>query len=137
MRDYREKYKTQIQMNITSMMDVVFMLLIIFMITAPLMHAEVDVKLPKSSAAKVKDETSIVVSVTKSGEIYIGKSKVPIEAFGEEMKKLAASGRVTSISLKGDEGINYGIIMRVVGDIKSAGIENLGLVAIPEKKRGR
>ncbi|MCD6501497.1 biopolymer transporter ExbD [bacterium] len=137
MRDYREKYKTQIQMNITSMMDVVFMLLIIFMITAPLMHAEVDVKLPKSSAAKVKDETSIVVSVTKSGEIYIGKSKVPIEAFGEEMKKLAASGRVTSISLKGDKDINYGIIMRVVGDIKSAGIENLGLVAIPEKKRGR
>ena len=137
MRDYREKYKTQIQMNITSMMDVVFMLLIIFMITAPLMHAEVDVKLPKSSAAKVKDETSIVVSVTKSGEIYIGKSKVPIEAFGEEMKKLAASGRVTSISLKGDKDINYGIIMRVVSDIKGAGIENLGLVAIPEKKRGR
>jgi len=122
-------------MNITSMMDVVFMLLIIFMIAAPLMRAEVDVKLPKSTAARVKDQTNITVSITMDGKIYIGKTRVSIEEFPAEIEKITSSGQVTSISLKGDEAINYGLIMKVVGYIKDAGIENLGLVAEPEKTR--
>ena len=123
-------------MNITSMIDVVFMLLIIFMIAAPLMRAEVDVNLPKSAAAKFKEETAVTISVTEAGEIYIGKTRVGIEEFPDEIKRLAESGNITSVSLKGDEKLNYGLIMRVVGYIKEAGIENLGLVATPEK-RGR
>lgn len=135
MNRYRDRYKAQIQMNITSMMDVVFMLLIIFMIAAPLMRAEVDVKLPKSTAARVKDQTNITVSITMDGKIYIGKTRVSIEEFPAEIEKITSSGQVTSISLKGDEAINYGLIMKVVGYIKDAGIENLGLVAEPEKTR--
>lgn len=121
-------------MNITSMMDVVFMLLIIFMITAPLMRAEVDVKLPKSTAAVVKDESTITITVTKDSKIFIGKTEVSIESFPEEISKIKQRGRVGSVSLKGDEGVNYGIIMRVISYIKDADIENLGLVAAPEKK---
>ncbi len=136
MTNYKERYKTQIQMNITSMMDVVFMLLIIFMIAAPLMHAEIDVKLPKSAAARMKEETTITVSITKEGDIYIGKTPVALDDFPAEIKKLVSSGAISSISLKGDEGVNYGLVMKVVGYIKEAGIENLGLVATPER-RGR
>ncbi len=120
-------------MNITSMMDVVFMLLIIFMIAAPLMEAQVDIKLPKSSAAKVKDENAITVSITEGGRIFIGKSEVELDEFEKRIGELAEAGGVSAVSLKGDEGVDYGIVMRVVGYIKEAGIENLGLVAIPEK----
>jgi len=135
MNRYKDRYKTQIHMNITSMLDVVFMLLIIFMIAAPLMRAEVDVKLPKSSAARVKDQTTLSVSITMDGEIYIGDQPVSLEEFPVEIEKIASSGAVNSISLKGDETINYGLVMKVVGYIKEAGIENLGLVATPEKTR--
>lgn len=122
-------------MNITSMMDIVFLLLIMFIIAAPLMRAEVDVKLPKSSAAIVKDESAITITITKESIIYIGNTEVSIEAFPQEIGKMAGTGRVSSVSLKGDEGVDYGIVMRVIGHIKDAGIENLGLVANPEKKR--
>lgn len=122
-------------MNITSMTDLVFMLLFVFVIAAPLMHAEVDVKLPKSSAARTRDETAIVVTVTKEGEIYIGKTLVALDDFPDRLKKMVEAGRITSISLKGDEGVNYGLVMKVVGYIKEAGIEDLGLIATPEKKR--
>lgn len=135
MNNFKDRYKTQIQMNITSMMDVVFLLLIIFIIAAPLMRAEVDVKLPKSSAATVKDESNVTITITKESKIYLGKTEVPFEALPQELNKMALAGRVTSISLKGDEGIDYGIVMKVIGYIKEAGIENLGLVASPEKKR--
>ncbi len=117
------------------MLDVVFMLLIIFMIAAPLMRAEVDVKVPKSSAARTKDNTTLTVSITMEGEIYIGKQPVTLEEFPAEIEKIAASGNINNISLKGDESIDYGLVMKVVGYIKEAGIENLGLVATPEKTR--
>ncbi len=136
MTNYKDRYKAQIQMNITSMIDVVFMLLIIFIIAAPLMRAEVDVKLPKSAAARTKEETAITVSITKDGQIFLGKTPITLDEFPDKIKQLASTGRVTSISLKGDEGVNYGLVMQVVGHIKEAGIENLGLVATPEK-RGR
>jgi biopolymer transport protein TolR len=137
MNKYKDKYKTQIHMNITSMMDVVFMLLIIFMIAAPLMRAEVDVKLPKSAAARVKDNSNLSVSITMSGDIFIGNEQITIDEFPEAIKKIASAGAITSVSLKGDESIDYGLVMKVVGYIKDAGIENLGLVATPEKTKTR
>ncbi|HHS50163.1 MAG TPA: biopolymer transporter ExbD [candidate division Zixibacteria bacterium] len=135
MNNYKERYKTQISMNITSMMDVVFMLLIIFIISAPLMRAEVDVRLPKSTAATTRDHTTVTITITEDAKIYVGKTEIDIEELPEQIKRMAAEGRLTSISLKGDEGVNYGIVMRVVGYIKDAGIENLGLVATPERRR--
>jgi biopolymer transport protein TolR len=119
------------------MMDVVFMLLIIFMIAAPLMRAEVDVKLPKSAAARVKDNSNLSVSITMSGDIFIGNEQITIDEFPEAIKKIASAGAITSVSLKGDESIDYGLVMKVVGYIKDAGIENLGLVATPEKTKTR
>jgi len=134
MNKYRDKYKAQIQMNITSMIDVVFMLLIIFMIAAPLMRAEVDVKLPKSTAARVKDNTSLTITIDEKDNIFIGNRQVTIDDFPEEIDKIVKSKNITAVSLKGDTGSNYGLIMRAVGYIKDAGIENLGLVANPEKR---
>ena len=135
MLNYKERYKTTLQLNFTSMTDLVFTLLFVFVITAPLMHAQVDLKLPKSAAAKQKDESAVTVSVTKAGGIFIGKTPLTIEEFPDKIKQLVSTGGITTISLKGDEGVDYGLIMRVVGYIKEAGIEDLGLVAIPEKKK--
>ena len=135
MPDYKARYKTQIQMNITSMIDVVFMLLIIFMIAAPLMRAEVDVNLPKSAAARSKEETTLTVTVTEGGEIFIGETPVKLEDFPTEIERLARTTDLAAVSLKGDREINYGLIMEVVGHIKEAGIENLGLVATPDTRR--
>lgn len=117
------------------MLDVVFLLLIIFMIAAPLMRAEVDVKVPKSAAARAKDNTTLTISITMEGEVFIGKQPISLEEFPAEMERIAASGNINSVSLKGDESIDYGLVMKVVGYIKEAGIENLGLVATPEKSR--
>jgi len=121
----REKYQPSSQLNLTSMVDIIFMLLIIVIITAPLMHAQVDLSLPKSSAAKVADESTITISIKQDGSVFLGNTRVSIEKLPRLLWKLRQE----------DEKVEYGIVMEVIGAIKDAGIEDLGLVALPKKTK--
>jgi len=131
----REKYQPSSQLNLTSMVDIIFMLLIIVIITAPLMHAQVDLSLPKSSAAKVADESTITISIKQDGSVFLGNTRVSIEKLPRLLWKLRQERRLTSVALRADEKVEYGIVMEVIGAIKDAGIEDLGLVALPKKTK--
>ncbi|MCD6125108.1 biopolymer transporter ExbD [bacterium] len=131
----REKYQPSSQLNLTSMVDIIFMLLIIVIITAPLMHAQVDLSLPKSSAAKVADESTITISIKRDGSVFLGNTRVSIEKLPRLLWKLRQERRLTSVALRADEKVEYGIVMEVIGAIKDAGIEDLGLVALPKKTK--
>ena len=131
----REKYQPSSQLNLTSMVDIIFVLLIIVIITAPLMHAQVDLSLPKSSAAKVADESTITISIKRDGSVFLGNTRVSIEKLPRLLWKLRQERRLTSVALRADEKVEYGIVMEVIGAIKDAGIEDLGLVALPKKTK--
>ena len=131
----RDKYEPSAQMNLTSMVDILFMLLIIVMISAPLMHAQVDLSLPKSSAARITDESAVTISIKSDGAIYIEKTQIPLESLARKLWELKETKNVTSVSLRADKSVNYGTVMEIIGAIKEGGIEDLGLVAVPEKSK--
>lgn len=131
----REKYAPSSQMNLTSMVDILFMLLIIVMIAAPMMHAQVDLSLPKSSAAHITDESTVSISVKANGAIYIEKNPISKTALPRKLWELKQTKNITSVALRADKKVDYGTIMEVIGAIKEGGIEDLGLVALPEKSK--
>ncbi len=130
----RDKYKAETNMNLTSMVDILFMLLIIVLITAPMMHAQVDLSLPKSTAARQTDDSAVSVSIRADKSVYIDKTPIHIEDLSKKIWELRETKSLRQVSLRADERVDYGTIMKVIGAIKEGGIDDLGLVALPEKK---
>jgi biopolymer transport protein TolR len=121
--------------NVTPLVDVMLVLLIIFMVTAPMMTQGVDVKLPESSAPAIPtDDERLVVTVTEDRKIYINENLVDP---GELESKLAAitQNRLDhkGVFLRGDKDIPYGYMMEVMGLIRQAGIDQIGMVTEPAK----
>ncbi len=122
--------------NVTPLVDVMLVLLIIFMVTAPMMTQGVDVKLPESSALAIpSDDERIVVTVTQDRKVYINDNVVEP---GELESKLAAIAEnrldKKGVFLRADEAIPYGYVMEVMGLIRQAGIDQIGMVTEPAKK---
>lgn len=115
------------------MIDILLMLLFVVMITAPLMHAQIDLSLPKSSAARITDESSVTVSVKADGSIYIQTTPVDLKELPRKIWTLKEQRGVSTVALRSDKSVQYGKIMEVIGAIKEGGIDDLGLVAIPTK----
>ncbi len=128
----RNKYEPSSQMNLTSMVDILFMLLIIVMITAPMMHAQVDISLPQSSAARITDESTVSISIKSDGSIYIEKTPITLKELSKKLWQLRQAKNVKSVALRADKRVDYGTVMQVIGAIKEGGIDDLGLVALPE-----
>jgi biopolymer transport protein TolR len=121
-------------MTITSLADVATTLLIIFIvagISAALTRSGVDVNLPKTSAAKPKVGTGVVISITKNQEIYIEQRLVNLKEFNTALNKALSQKATDRVFLQADASVNYGLVIEVIGKIREAGIENLGLVAEP------
>jgi biopolymer transport protein TolR len=121
--------------NVTPLVDVMLVLLIIFMVTAPMMTQGVDVKLPESSAPAIpSDDERLVVTVTEDRKVYINENLVEP---GELESKLAAitQNRLDhkGVFLRADEKIPYGYVMEVMGLIRQAGIDQIGMVTEPAK----
>ena len=123
------------EINVTPLVDVMLVLLIIFMVTAPMMTQGVDVKLPESSAPAIRsDDERLVVTITQDRKIYLNDNVVES---GELGSKLAAITRNQpdrkGVFLRADEKIPYGYVMEVMGLIKEAGIDQIGMVTEPAK----
>jgi biopolymer transport protein TolR len=123
------------EINVTPLVDVMLVLLVIFMVTAPMMQQGVQVNLPKADTkAMTPAEESVVVSVDKSGKVFIDKDEVKP---GDLRKRLAAmfvTRAKKEVFLKADAGVPYGEVVRTMADIKGAGIERLGMVTEPAAK---
>jgi biopolymer transport protein ExbD/biopolymer transport protein TolR len=123
-------------LNLTNLIDVVFVLLIIFMITAPMMTQGVQVDLPKADSDNVESNQSIQVSINGRNEIYIDQNKVSMVDFRREFKE-TFSGRVeVPVFVNADKKVPYGLVIRVISDIQKAGVVKLGFLTQPLDQAG-
>ena len=115
--------------NIANLVDVCLVLLIIFMISAPLLQSGIEVDLPRTRAKAITEETSgVVVSIDKKGGIFVNDVFTRLENFGQALDKELKSKGTTSVYLRGDSTIPYGTAIGLIGRMKEMGIVSIGLV---------
>lgn len=120
------------EINVTPMVDVMLVLLVIFMVTAPMMQQGVQVNLPKADAkALTAPEEAVVVSIETSGRIFIDKTEIPPGALKGHLSTMFADRAKKEVFLKADRDVPYGEVVKAMAEIKGAGIERLGMVTEP------
>jgi len=132
--------------NVTPMVDVMLVLLIIFMVVAPLLQSGISVSLPKSknpeADAEIIKETSAVIAITDKNEVYLGKEKLPREDLAAKLKEVLAAKFKDKppdkqvVYVKADQGVPYGQVVSVIDAIREAQYDRIGLVSEKEKEKG-
>ncbi|PYQ13118.1 MAG: hypothetical protein DMH00_04965 [Acidobacteria bacterium] len=117
--------------NVTPLVDVVLVLLIIFMVTAPMMQRGVDVRLPRVESAADAEEQRLVVTVGRDQRVYLNDQVVGLSLVGEKVRDLSKSTGIDFVFLRADREVPYGRVMLVMDAIKKAGVEKVGLVTEP------
>ena len=118
--------------NVTSLVDVMLVLLIVFMITAPLMQGGVDVELPRAEAKPLDPREGMVVSVNLDGRIFVDQTPVSYQDCRVTFRSLVATRKPQGVYLQADSRVPYGQVVRVLAVIRGSGIQNVGLVAEEE-----
>ncbi|MDN2565345.1 protein TolR [Aquibium sp. A9E412] len=122
------------EINVTPFVDVMLVLLIIFMVAAPLLTVGVPIDLPETQAQALNSETEpITVSVNQSGQVFLQETEVPLEEVVAKLQAIARAGYDERIYVRGDRAADYGTVMRVMARISAAGYRNLGLVTLQEQ----
>lgn len=127
----RASYNADI--NVTSLVDVAFVLLIIFIITAPIMQGGVDVQLPRAEARPLEPRQGLVVSIDAGGQIYVDQAPFTYPDFRATFRALVARRRPSGVYLRADRGVPYGEVVRVLAVMRAAGVHDVGLVAEQEE----
>lgn len=118
--------------NVTPFVDVMLVLLIIFMVTAPMMIQGVSVSLPETNSDPlVSEEEHLLITIDKDNQIHINDYQVTVEFLQDKLKKILAGRSVREVYLRADKVIPYGIVVRVMSEIKGAGVEKLGMITVP------
>jgi biopolymer transport protein ExbD/biopolymer transport protein TolR len=120
------------EINVVNLIDVMLLLMVIFMITAPIMQGGIDVSLPKAEASPLDPKSGLVVTVDRAGDIYVDKDKLTYEQFRASYKALAEQHPKGGVILRGDKGVPYGMVVRVLAVMRASGSTDVGLVAEPE-----
>jgi biopolymer transport protein ExbD/biopolymer transport protein TolR len=124
------------EMNLTNMIDIVFSILIVFIISAPLMSQGVKVDLPKAEAPTMEQENLLKVSITKNEEIYIADMQVDFGSFNNVFKSLWNGDM--AVVINSDEDVHYGLVMKVVTQVQKLGVTKLGFLTMnPKEKPGK
>jgi biopolymer transport protein ExbD/biopolymer transport protein TolR len=121
--------------NVTSLVDVMLVLLIIFMITAPIMQGGVEVQLPRAEARPITANEGMVVSVNRSGQIFVDETRVSYNDFRVTFRSLVATRKPNAVYIRADQGVPYGDVVRVLAIVRASGVQNVGLVAEEEQSR--
>jgi biopolymer transport protein TolR len=122
------------EINVTPMVDVMLVLLIIFMVAAPMMTVGVPIDLPETQAKPLNAETQpITVSVNEQGLIFLQETEIPIEEIVPKLEAIAKTGYEERIYVRADKASQYGIVMQVMARISAAGFKNLGLITLQEQ----
>ena len=129
-----ERSPLNAEINVVSLIEVMMLLMVIFMITAPIMQGGVDVKLPTADAAPLEPKGGMVVTVDRRGEIFVDESRMSFEAFRASFKALATRRASRGVYLRADDAASYGQVVRVLGVMRQAGVGDIGLVAEPLEK---
>ena len=118
------------EINVTPMVDVMLVLLIIFMVAAPLLTVGVEVDLPETKAGAIKGEDEpLAVSINKNGQIFVQETEVQLDGLAPFLLEISKNNQDLRIFVRGDAGINYGSVMNVMGVLTSAGFSKVALIA--------
>jgi biopolymer transport protein TolR len=130
----RRRHGLMSEINVTPFVDVMLVLLIIFMVAAPLMTVGVPIDLPETRANALNSDTQpITISINETGQIYLQETEVSIDEVVPKLEAIAQTGYDERIYVRGDRAADYGTIMQVMGRISAAGFRNLGLVTLQEQ----
>ncbi len=122
--------------NVTPLVDVMLVLLIIFMVTAPMMTQGLEVDLPETTAKSLRQrEEPVIITLDKHGKIMLGKIEVSQPMFRQQLEKLYGTDTEQPIFLKADKNVAYGIVASLMADIKDAGFDKLGMITLAKEDR--
>lgn len=120
------------QINVTPLVDVMLVLLVIFMVTAPIIQQGVQVNLPQASSNAIEgSEEHLVVSIGKNGKIYLNDNVLSLPELGVKLRAIKKIQANKQVYLRADQDVRYGVVMKTIAEIKQAGIEKLGMVTRP------
>ncbi|MFN8544610.1 MAG: protein TolR [Candidatus Binatia bacterium] len=123
------------QINVTPLVDVMLVLLIIFMVTAPILQQGVTIDLPKVAAGPLSgDQEQLVVNVTKTGEVYLNDTAMSLDQLTEKLHAIAASRPDRALYVRADQAVPYGQVMRAMGAVRASGLARVGLVTEPPSR---
>ena len=130
-----ERLPLNAEINVVSLIDVMMLLMVIFMITAPIMQGGVDVALPRAEARPLEPKSGLVVTVNRTGAIFVDESELSYETFRASFAALASQRGRDGVYLRADQNVPYGTVVRVLAVMRAAGVGDVGLVAEPEDVR--
>ncbi|MBN2223117.1 MAG: protein TolR [Deltaproteobacteria bacterium] len=132
MENRKKEFTTLSEINVTPLVDVMLVLLIIFMVTAPMLHEGLDVELPQVRAESiVKESSTVTVTVTKDGRVFIDQEEVTLDDLTDRMAQMRLLWPDKKVLLKGDKSVSYGTVVEVMAALRNAGIVDLGMVTEP------
>ena len=125
----RYRYTKMAEINVTPFVDVMLVLLIIFMVTAPLLTAGVPIDLPDSRAAQLpSDQQQVIISIDQAGYVYIDDAAVELGGLPQALEGIPRSGEGPDITLRADRALDYGRVMAVMGELNRAGLNRISLI---------
>ncbi|MBE6452318.1 MAG: biopolymer transporter ExbD [Alphaproteobacteria bacterium] len=132
-RRHSNRYQRNADVNITNLMDVMMVLLVVFMVAAPLMTSGIALDLPKVGGKAMEgEETSINISVDKDGYYYIGEVEIPADKVVEKLNAMQEANSELTVTISGDTGAEYGRVIGLMAILKEAGFEKVGLKTEPK-----
>src|SRR3954466_1467659 len=134
MRRGRREMPLNAEINVVSLIDVMLLLLVIFMITAPMMQGGVDVALPQADAKPLEPKSGLVVTVDRSGMVFVDETKMSLPEFRAAFGALASKRTKDGVYLRGDAAVPYGVMAQVLATMRAAGVNDIGLVTDPETR---
>ena len=120
------------EINVIPLVDVVLVLLVIFMVTAPMLHRGLDINLPTTAANNIKAEERLVVTIQKDRSLSLGNDPISLVALRSKLQEAKASNPLISIYLRADQTVPYGTVVQIMDEVKGAKIERLGMVTGPK-----
>jgi biopolymer transport protein TolR len=119
------------EINVIPLVDVVLVLLVIFMVTAPMLYRGMDIKLPTSASSTIKPELRAVLTIEKDQRLYLDKDQLSVAQLERKLRVMKQEHADVSLYLRADRDVPYGIVVQVMDGVKKAGIEKLGMVTDP------
>jgi biopolymer transport protein TolR len=124
------------EINVTPFVDVMLVLLVIFMVTAPLIQSGVEVDIPETESKHVMEtqDSDVILTVNGKREIFINKNKMSLENLRERLSEMYQTKRKKEIYLRADKSVPYGFVVKVMAIVKNAGIDSMGMITEPQEE---
>ena len=121
------------EINVTPLVDVMLVLLVVFMITAPMMQQGIDIQLPRTATAGIETKSEpLILTIKANKKIYWGATPVSTNNLNTKLKAHFKTQKQKQVYIKADKSVDYGLVAEVIAEVKAAGIENVGLVTLPK-----